>query len=655
MKVALSLLALFLVSTTSNATVDNVLLQKYAKPAQFLNIKISPDGKYFAATRRADDGNIQLVVLERDGFKLVSQQHFAGKDSIDEFFWVNNSRLVLSVAREVGALERPVPTGELYAMNADGKRRLMLTGYRSAAKEPEMVSIIDWLPEEDKMILIASYNWMLESPYAEVYRLNVDTGRKRRVERAPLRWQEGQPVYFIADKKGAVRFATGLDMIKNRDLVSMYKPTADAPWQELHRNHLDNGVLVPLQFTDDETAIIAMSNINSDTRALVKYDLVTKQETILLQHPKVDISPVMGLNKGNADEVIGGAFEYETIDAAFLADVKDPSFRNNMQMLMDAFPGQAISIRSATANNELLVIGVNSANTATSFYLYDTKKKQASFLLDSRPWLKDVSIPKSEAVLYKARDGLDIQAILTKPNNIEDNKKYPLILLPHGGPHGPYDSLSSMDTDAKVFAEHGYVVLQPNFRGSGGFGRSFEALGYRNWGTTMINDMTDGVQHLIKQGLVDPDRVCVYGGSYGGYATLMSAVREPELYKCAVGFVGVYDLNLMFEHGDIPKRQSGLEYLTKVLGTDKAQLDAQSPLYNLDKLKAPVFIIHGGADERVPVIHAERLREELTKRNHPFEWMLKEKEGHGFYQAENNIERWQRMLAFFDKYIGKTH
>jgi len=653
MRMFLGVLLLVSLLPISGEASNDGLLQKYAKQAQFLDIKISPDGKYFAATRRADGGNIQLVVLEANGFKLVSQQHFTGKDTIDQFYWVNNKRLVLSMAREVGALEKPEPTGELYAMDADGKKRLMLTGFRSAAKQPEMVSIIDWLPEEDNMILIASYNWLLESPFAEVYRLNVDTGRKRRVERAPLRWQEGQPVFFIADKNGDVRFATGLDMTKSRELVSMYKPTPDADWQELFRNELDNGTLVPLQFTEDETAIIASSNINSDTRAIVRYDIATKKETILLQHPNVDISPVMGLNKGNADEVIGGSFEYETIDARFLDTVKDKSFSNNIQMLMDAFPGQAITIRSATANNELLVIGVNSVNSPTSFYLYDAKNKQASFLLDSRPWLKDVAIPKSEAILYQARDGLSIQGIITKPNNMQDGKKYPLILLPHGGPHGPYDSLTYMDSDAKVFAEHGYVVLQPNFRGSGGFGSKFENLGYKNWGTSMIDDMTDGVKHLIAQGLVDPERICVYGGSYGGYATLMSAVREPDLYKCAVGFVGVYDLNLMFEHGDIPKRQSGIDYLTKVLGTDKARLDAQSPLYNLDKLKAPVFIIHGGEDERVPVIHAERLREELTKRNHPFEWMLKEDEGHGFYRPENNVERWQRMLTFFDKYIGK--
>lgn len=647
------LLLLGLLPMACNASGSDALLQKYAKQAQFLDIKISPDGKYFGATRRAEDGNIQLVVLERDGFKLVSQQHFRGQDSIDEFFWVNNKRLVLSLAREVGALEKPEPTGELYAMDADGKKRLMLTGFRSAAKQPELVRVIDWLPDDDKMILIASYNWLLESPFAEVYRLNVDTGRKRRVERAPLRWQEGQPVFFIADKKGDVRFATGLDMGQSRDLVSMYKPSPDAEWQELFRNELEDGILIPLQFTEDESAIIALSNINSDTQALVRYELASKKETVLLQHPKVDISPVMGLNKGNADEVIGGAFEYEAIGAEFLSDVKDKAFSNNIQMLMDAFPGQAISIRSATANNELLVIGVNSANSATSFYLYDTQKKQASFLLDSRPWLKDVAIPTSNAIVYQARDGLDIQAILTKPNGIKEGQKLPLILLPHGGPHGPYDTLTAINTDVKVFAEHGYVVLQPNFRGSGGFGRNFEVKGYRNWGTTMINDMTDGVQHLIKQGLVDPERVCVYGGSYGGYATLMSAIREPDLYKCAVGFVGVYDLNLMFEHGDIPKNQSGIDYLTKVLGTDKAQLDAQSPLYNLDKLKAPVFIIHGEEDERVPVIHAERLREELTKRNHPFEWMLKEDEGHGFYRPENNVERWQRMLAFFEKHIGQ--
>jgi acylaminoacyl-peptidase len=300
----------------------------------------------------------------------------------------------------------------------------------------------------------------------------------------------------------------------------------------------------------------------------------------------------------------------------------------------------------------LAILSVRSANHPVEFYIYDIKNKQLSYLLNASPWLKAEQLAQTQAIFYKSRDGLDIHAILTLPDN-KEAKNLPLIMLPHGGPHGPRDYLD-YDSDAKVLAQHGYAVLQPNFRGSGGFGRSFLQAGYQNWGTTMIDDMTDGVLHLVKEGIVDQNRVCAYGGSYGGYAALMSAVREPDLYKCTVGFVGVFDLNLMYTDGDIPQRKSGINYLEMAIGRDQQRLDAQSPIKHLDKLKAPVFIIHGKEDQRVPIIHADRLRAELEKRNHPFEWLVKEKEGHGFYKPENNVERWEKMLAFFDKYIGDS-
>lgn len=167
----------------------------------------------------------------------------------------------------------------------------------------------------------------------------------------------------------------------------------------------------------------------------------------------------------------------------------------------------------------------------------------------------------------------------------------------------------------------------------------------------MINDMTDGVMHLVDKGIADKNRMCVYGASYGGYAALMTVIREPDLYKCTVGFVGVYDLNLMFEQGDISEADAGQNYLSMVLPTDKEEREMQSPLHQLDKLKVPVFIIHGGKDVRVPIEHAHRLRKALDEKDHPYEWLVKEKEAHGFYKPENNIERWEKMLKFFDKYL----
>ena len=200
-------------------------------------------------------------------------------------------------------------------------------------------------------------------------------------------------------------------------------------------------------------------------------------------------------------------------------------------------------------------------------------------------------------------------------------------------------------------ASHGYAVLQPNFRGSGGYGLNFETAGFRKWGNEMINDMTDGTQFLIEQGIVDEDKMCVYGASYGGYAAIQSVIREPDLYKCAIGFVGVYSLNLMREMGDIPESAFGVNYLKHVLPEGETE-DEQDPIKNVDKIKVPIFIIQGEEDVRVPKEHAFALRDALKERNHPYEWMMKKGEAHGFYNPDNNIERWQEMLAFLEKHTN---
>ncbi|MDR6985349.1 acylaminoacyl-peptidase [Rheinheimera pacifica] len=630
-----------------------ISLQDYARHAQFMDVKISPTGKYLGTTGRADDGNVQLIVIDREKMQIVSQQHFRGSDSINQFYWANNERLVITLAKELGSLESPVSTGELFAMNADGKQRIMLTGHRAARPDYSTSRVINWLPDEDDFVLVSNYSWRSNKPTVNILRLNIKNGRSRWVDQAPMRASPGRGVDVITDNTGIARFALGMDLKNDDEIVAMYRKEPTADWQELARYDINAGLFSPMMFHHDQKHIIGMSNLSSDTMAVSLLDPETGKETILAQHPRADLAPVVSIEDGQLSEIIGASYEYDELSAAFFEEVKDKKFSAVIQSLVAAFPGQSVQITSGTRDNKLLVVTVFSANKPKDFYLYDTEKRSVGLLVSGSPWLREKPLPLTEIVIYKNRDGQDIQALLTLPKG-KEAKNLPLIMLPHGGPHGPRDSISAMDRDAKVLAENGYAVLQPNFRGSGGFGRTFEQSGYRNWGTTMINDMTDGVMHLVSKGIVDQSRVCAYGGSYGGYAALMSAIREPELYKCTVGFVGVFDLNLMYTDGDIPKSKSGIAYLEKVLGRDIVQLDAQSPLKQLDKLKAPVFIIHGEEDMRVPIIQAKRLREELEKRNHPYEWLVVAKEGHGFYKPENNVERWQKMLVFFDKYIGQS-
>jgi len=250
-------------------------------------------------------------------------------------------------------------------------------------------------------------------------------------------------------------------------------------------------------------------------------------------------------------------------------------------------------------------------------------------------------------ISYKARDGLTIEGYLTLPVGYKEGDKLPTIVFPHGGPMAR--DYAGFDYWTALLAYNGYAVLQPNFRGSSGYGHEFEMAAVQGFGKEMQDDLQDAANWLVEEGIANKDKICIGGATYGGYAALQSVIREPDLYQCTIGFVGVYDLDMMLEKGDIPENQAGINYLNQVLPTG-GERDLQSPVKNVDKIKVPVFIIQGEEDERVPKEHAFALRAELEKRDMPYEWMMKSGEGHGFYKPENNIERWEAMIKFLDKH-----
>lgn len=629
--------------------VNESVLEKYAKHAQFMNIKISPEGKYLAATSRTPEGGIILTVLDIDDQKVLSVTRGRGTESVSDFNWVSDERIVMTMAREVGSYETPFPTGEIFAMDADGGNQKILTGWRSDGLK-QYARIIDLLPDEPDQVMIYSTPNNTSEPYVDIYRLKVDSGRTMPVGRVPVRRYEGTGVQVFLDDDGVTRLATGEEPHNTNEKVIMTRPGANEEWKEVARYGQQEGNFNPIDILPDGKTVIGLSDVVTDALALTTMNLDTGEIEVIAEHPETDLMPIVSVRNGRMNEVIGAAYEYDNIDTVFFADVEDEYFSSVVQSLTKAFPNKSVGINSATLDNSKMIVSVSSANYPTEFYLFDAEKRALSLIIKAKPWLDKEDIPKTEIITYQSRDGLTIKALLTLPKG-KEAKDLPLILLPHGGPHGPRDTLTRLDSDAKVLAEHGYAVLQPNFRGSGGYGKEFLQSGYKNWGTTMINDMTDGVMHLIDEGIADKDRMCVYGGSYGGYAALMTVIREPDLYNCTIGFVGVYDLNMMRVEGDIPETLSGMNYLDMALPDTEEARAAQSPVDLVDKLKVPVFIIQGGKDVRVPPEQAYALRDALEAKDHPYEWMYKENEGHGFYKPENNIERWTRMLQFLDKHI----
>jgi dipeptidyl aminopeptidase/acylaminoacyl peptidase len=320
--------------------------------------------------------------------------------------------------------------------------------------------------------------------------------------------------------------------------------------------------------------------------------------------------------------------------------------------LMQQCPGEDVRITSSTPDGSKVVFLVSSDRDPGQFFLYDGAAGKATMLFARMPWIKEGEMASMEPVTLKARDGLMLHGYLTRPRGKDDAKHLPLVVFVHGGPYGIRDSWD-FDPDVQMLASRGYAVLQVNFRGSGGYGDAFIRAGFREWGAKMQDDVTDATRWAIAEGVADPSRICIFGASYGGYAALRGATKEPDLYRCAIGYVGVYDLRLMYTRGDIPQSTYGDNYLKMVLGEDENLLWDRSPLAHIDQLKAKVMLIVGGEDNRVPPVQGERLHAALDKAHIAHEWIYERTEGHGFYDEDHRADLDAKIAAFLDANIGQ--
>ena len=494
------------------------------------------------------------------------------------------------------------------------------------------------MPEDDKNILITIRDaTQRNGSYTEVLKLNIYNGTTRKVETAPMRGAN-----IIADNDGNVRLSVAQD--PDNDNAVVIHELRGLEWRLLGEYHSRHGEITPIGYTPDNSLLYVYDNRTTDTNALYLYNTDSKEQELLYHDEVVDIDDVQLAPDG---EIAGIYLEPDY--PKFIPFNPEHPYSKSLAVVQDALRGYRVRPTSVTRDGRYAVIRATSDRLPGRYFLFDAVDMRLSTIVSVMPGLDESKLRPVEPYMVRVRDGKTIYAYLTKPN--DSSGPFPMVVMPHGGPHGVRD-IWTFDRYAQMMASRGYAVLQMNFRGSGGYGRSFLFEGYRHWGTTMQDDVTDVTWWAIDAGLTQADSVCIFGGSYGGYAAMMGAVREPDLYKCVIAYVGVYDLELMFEKGDIPTRRTGLVYLRQAVGEDKEDLRSRSPVHNLDKLKAPVFIVHGGEDFRVDIAHAHKLRKGLEELGKPYEWMVKVNEGHGFYKPENRLELFERMLAFLDDHIG---
>lgn len=611
------------------------------------DIKISPTGEFYAATLPLGERSA-VAVMRRSDQTIVGSHQLPRNTHIADFWWVGDQRLMFGLAERFGARDFPSPTGELFAMNVDGSRPQLLVGYRvresslgtnirSSAKE-EFVHAwpIDLLPEDPRNVLVAVSPFS-KDPLTRVDRMDVQTGRRTTIATAPV--YRGQ---FLADHAGEIRFAVGA----RGDNISRlyYREQRGADWQLINDERESGRVEVPIGFSEDDTVAYLQVSQRSGPDAVIAWTIASGERRELARDAAVD--PELIMRPGTV-AAVGVRYLGAPPRTAFFDETGDDAKR--MRMLEAAFPGQVVRVASATRDAATQMLLVTSDTDPGSFYTFDVAGKQADFVLPRRARIDPARMATMQPVSLQARDGLPLHGYLTRPAGAGD-APLPLVVMPHGGPFGIFDDWA-FEPDAQVLAQAGYAVLQVNFRGSGNYGRAFRHAGAREWGGTMQDDLTDATRWAVAQGHADAERICIYGASYGGYAALMGVAREPDLYRCAVGYVGVYDLPLMRTQ-DRRGGTSMRTWLDEWIGTDTAQLSARSPTRLADRIQAPVLLVAGGEDEIAPVEHTRRMERALRAAGVPVDTLYVANEGHGFYKPENRRAFYTRLLAFLAGHLG---
>lgn len=631
---------------------EPVPLADLARHMEYDAVKISPDGQYVAATAVVK-GRVVLALVRLADMKgqLVRPRE---EDAVTGFWWASPTRVVYTVGTRVGGYDAPLPTGELYGVNADGTGAEMLFGFRKVGMSTGSLiqhvtstrgtaEFIAAIPDDPNHILVSTRMWDVDGTEGRIttaYRMDVRTGLLKKLLDAPMPYAQ-----FLADHQGRIRFAWGQD--DQGGTLVFQRPVDGGDWEAMQE--LNSGRSLPIAFDRDDSAAYFTCPGAAGGFGICRWTDAQPALQEVWSNPNVEAD---GLLQGLAEGDIAGV---ALMDGRAGIAPFDMSSRAAQALvaLMKQFPGESVQFVSGTRDGRLSVVLVQADADPGTFYLFDSRSNSLSVLLQRAAWIKPQSMATKQPFEFAARDGTRLQGYVSYPPGREHDKHLPVVVVVHGGPFFVRDRWD-YEPDVQALATHGYAVVQVNFRGSGGYGYAFEKAGWREWGGKMQDDVTDATRWAIAQGIADPQRLCIYGASYGGYAALEGAVKEPGLYKCAIGYVGVYDLPLMYRRGDTHESTRGENYLKRQMGDDLAELASRSPINQLDALKARVMLVVGGQDERVPSIQGINLHKALLKRNVAHVWLEKPGEMHGFYDENNIAELYTKMLEFIDSSVGSN-
>jgi dipeptidyl aminopeptidase/acylaminoacyl peptidase len=563
---------------------------------------------------------------EKQPLRPTAAINMQGDFNIHGFHWLEDERIVFDTTERTGEFDLPLLHDDLYLVGADGQglRPVFNSGY---------VHLISQIRGDSEHILV--------SMGGEANRLTLDGGRSRVV---------GSPgidrVSYFTTHKGEIAVATGtVPLAEGERNVIKYQSSAKLDyWRELDRiEDTVDGMreLEGLGFSADDKEFYFLSDEGGTTSGVFSVSLETGRKRLLFRDPRYDVGGVV-LSR-DMETPIGVSFGTQSNYFYFDEGSDEAKLRKE---LADLFPGERVVINSYSRDGTKGIAIVYSDRQPPRCYLIDLTQSEVRQVFPTEPWIDVKKAAVRQLVRFTARDGLPLEGFLTLPSGLS-GKNLPLVVVPHGGPFNIQNSWG-YDAEAQFLAYRGYAVLQVNYRGSAGYGREFLKSGFKQWGGKIQDDIIDATHWAITQGVADKERVCIYGASFGGYSALMAPLREPGLYKCAVGYAGVYDLPLL-----MVSQSYFSGFFHDTIGKFNADLDALSPASQADKLTIPVLLIHGKEDRTAPFEQFKKMRAALEAVGRPAETLVKEKEGHGFYKLENKVEVYDKIAAFLDRYIGK--
>ncbi len=601
-------------------------LDDFLRKPQYGLMLLSPAGDHIASTVPLDDRTALAIIRLSD--MAVTANVNPGQDGfIDDAIWVGDRRLLAEWSKRLSGFAQPFSGRSLYAVDIDGGNRRHFYG-----------AIVNPLPADPAHVMISTCaKSRIAGCETRLERVRSDgTGQDEPIVDGPA-----LDARFMTDRKGAPVFSWTYD---DDDLQRLYQ-YRDGAWVVINDEAASGVEVRPAGIAYDGASAFLWSERTQGPDVIERLDLATGERQVVASDPVAD--PLSLVRSFDGSEPIGAAYGTAAPRVAYFDD--DHPHVALSRELAGAFPGEFARVTSASRDGSRAVVTVTSDVEPGRYYLLDTRSGDLKLLARSRPWLEASSLSTATPFEIHAGDGTPLSGYLTLPRQA-GGRPAPLVVLPHGGPYWVRDGWS-FDEETQILAAAGYAVLRVNFRGSAGRGRAYVESGYGEWGGRMQDDLTEATRWAATQPGVDGGRICAWGASYGAYAALLGAVREPDLYRCVIGMAGPYDLQTMFKWGDIQQSDWGEAYLERVLGTDQKVLLERSPTRHAARIKAGVLLVQGGRDRRVSPQHLREMRAALDKAGVPYETYLPHNEAHGFHAEDSRREYYQRVLAFLGRYL----